>query len=81
VQPTLVQDEAVHSLALGLARRFAQKDWRPKPENGDLLATVWTDDGALDLAAWHTPPFPVSVSYTHLRPHETVLDLVCRLLL
>ena len=24
---------------------------------------------------------PVSVSYTHLRAHETVLDLVCRLLL
>ncbi len=23
----------------------------------------------------------VSVSYTHLRAHETVLDLVCRLLL
>ena len=34
------------------------------------------------------PPFPVeskigfvAVSYTHLRAHETVLDLVCRLLL
>ena len=26
--------------------------------------------------AWHEP-----VSYTHLRAHETVLDLVCRLLL
>ena len=25
---------------------------------------------------WHVP-----VSYTHLRAHETVLDLVCRLLL
>ena len=25
--------------------------------------------------------FIVSVSYTHLRAHETVLDLVCRLLL
>ena len=25
--------------------------------------------------------FPISVSYTHLRAHETVLDLVCRLLL
>ena len=24
---------------------------------------------------------PVAVSYTHLRAHETVLDLVCRLLL
>ena len=25
--------------------------------------------------------WPMSVSYTHLRAHETVLDLVCRLLL
>ena len=28
------------------------------------------------LAGWYRP-----VSYTHLRAHETVLDLVCRLLL
>ena len=28
---------------------------------------------------WHTGVVPVS--YTHLRAHETVLDLVCRLLL
>ena len=26
-------------------------------------------------------PDPEAVSYTHLRAHETVLDLVCRLLL
>ena len=26
-------------------------------------------------------PLPEPVSYTHLRAHETVLDLVCRLLL
>ena len=26
-------------------------------------------------------PFVAPVSYTHLRAHETVLDLVCRLLL
>ena len=26
-------------------------------------------------------PLPDPVSYTHLRAHETVLDLVCRLLL
>ena len=25
--------------------------------------------------------YPIPVSYTHLRAHETVLDLVCRLLL
>ena len=28
-----------------------------------------------------TPKIGVAVSYTHLRAHETVLDLVCRLLL
>src|SRR5665811_2464972 len=28
-----------------------------------------------------TTAYPRSVSYTHLRAHETVLDLVCRLLL
>ena len=27
------------------------------------------------------PSAPIAVSYTHLRAHETVLDLVCRLLL
>eukprot|EP00656_Telonema_subtile_P018225 TRINITY_DN19825_c0_g1_i2.p1 TRINITY_DN19825_c0_g1~~TRINITY_DN19825_c0_g1_i2.p1 ORF type:complete len:163 (-),score=34.25 TRINITY_DN19825_c0_g1_i2:67-555(-) len=34
----------------------------------------WSDAG-LDEG------FPTAVSYTHLRAHETVLDLVCRLLL
>ena len=29
----------------------------------------------------HKPPADDAVSYTHLRAHETVLDLVCRLLL
>ena len=28
-----------------------------------------------------TTPHYIAVSYTHLRAHETVLDLVCRLLL
>src|SRR5665811_2484886 len=28
-----------------------------------------------------SPPSETPVSYTHLRAHETVLDLVCRLLL
>ena len=34
-------------------------------------------DGALQLVEEAVEP----VSYTHLRAHETVLDLVCRLLL
>ena len=32
-------------------------------------------------AAGPVPPPAYAVSYTHLRAHETVLDLVCRLLL
>ena len=35
---------------------------------------------ALGMFALGTDSF-VAVSYTHLRAHETVLDLVCRLLL
>ena len=35
------------------------------------------DDAALTVSAQRVG----SVSYTHLRAHETVLDLVCRLLL
>src|SRR5664280_3439012 len=39
----------------------------------------WTTD---DRPGGHGPPVgPLPVSYTHLRAHETVLDLVCRLLL
>ncbi len=30
---------------------------------------------------WDLTRYPDPVSYTHLRAHETVLDLVCRLLL
>ena len=33
----------------------------------------------LGITPFATLPYPVS--YTHLRAHETVLDLVCRLLL
>ena len=35
----------------------------------------------LDLAYSKNWDMPIAVSYTHLRAHETVLDLVCRLLL
>ena len=42
-------------------------------------------DGEIDaiVFAYHGAPMDVlgPVSYTHLRAHETVLDLVCRLLL
>src|SRR5665811_1447995 len=41
---------------------------------GDVAA-VWTVLERLDVIG------VIAVSYTHLRAHETVLDLVCRLLL
>ena len=41
--------------------------------------------GSGQIPGWWTPDqaggSPAAVSYTHLRAHETVLDLVCRLLL
>ena len=42
--------------------------------DGDLYAGLDTQDAVLP------PQIDVSVSYTHLRAHETVLALVCRLL-
>ena len=42
------------------------------PEEADLLRTVY-----LEVA----PDTPDAGSYTHLRANETVLELVCRLLL
>ena len=37
--------------------------------------------GHLTAGIAHEIQNPLTVSYTHLRAHETVLDLVCRLLL
>ena len=48
-------------------QRYVWFEWKPDP---DLAALI--DGTALALGP---------VSYTHLRAHETVLDLVCRLLL
>src|SRR5450759_4438745 len=44
-----------------------------------LLST--TDECAILVRAASRAQAPVSVSYTHLRAHETRHDLVCRLLL
>ena len=53
-------------------------------ENEDLITfdryQLYGDGGELLSAANFTEE-PIAVSYTHLRTHETVLDLVCRLLL
>ena len=48
---------------------------RPRPRTADPVA------GGLDHVVSPALEEEVPVSYTHLRAHETVLDLVCRLLL
>ena len=45
------------------------------------LPGLRAEPGALDLAESLGGVVSDPVSYTHLRAHETVLDLVCRLLL
>ena len=68
--------------------------WTDQPPPDEYDRYDYDDDGYPDpLAALHhlhpgaptTPGLPAweraAVSYTHLRAHETVLDLVCRLLL
>ena len=66
---------------LVLAHGFVQLEFKKYTSNYQftlILLTALAIGIALDLR-YSTWPMPVS--YTHLRAHETVLDLVCRLLL
>ena len=47
----------------------------------DLLQIIGRREGRLDRRRCNQRDAAEPVSYTHLRAHETVLDLVCRLLL
>ena len=47
----------------------------------DILFKGCFSASQLSLTSHQTQPTSHPVSYTHLRAHETVLDLVCRLLL
>src|SRR5665811_221196 len=60
-------------------RLFEREEVRQRPvhERQRVVAGGIAPEVALQLAHQHLQP----VSYTHLRAHETVLDLVCRLLL
>src|SRR5665811_735586 len=49
---------------------------RLRGDFGDCVNPYW-----IKHSVARRPTRPASVSYTHLRAHETVLDLVCRLLL
>ena len=64
-----------------LSKQSNDADWALRGVNID-----WKDGGAYALlgpsgCGKTTLLNIISVSYTHLRAHETVLDLVCRLLL
>ena len=48
----------------------------------NIALTATLTEYIIDLTVYTgTGRYIASVSYTHLRAHETVLDLVCRLLL
>ncbi len=64
VGPFLLEDEARHSLAIGIAKRYVAQEWRPDEDAapGSLLASVWQADGSFDFAAWCTPPHALTVT-------------------
>ena len=62
----------------GIVKAAAKKlSEKTKKENEGTFIGIKLDNSPL----WPAVFWSVSVSYTHLRAHETVLDLVCRLLL
>ena len=71
--------------SIGLAGNGRLIDWEifNRPNKGSVngfshfAVRAEADGRVLDARVLHGDP----VSYTHLRAHETVLDLVCRLLL
>src|SRR5664280_3610437 len=66
-------DEAIHLVAVDVASSVELSMRSAAVDVG--VINIWSDTGVA-LRIGDTP-----VSYTHLRAHETVLDLVCRLLL
>ena len=50
---------------------YLEKEWKVVKNYDEFVETIQVNG----------IPNIISVSYTHLRAHETVLDLVCRLLL
>src|SRR5665811_1303990 len=68
------------ALELRSRRRVVDAVW--PGHHRDDVAGVELDDALVGGAGvgGERPPGLLAVSYTHLRAHETVLDLVCRLL-
>ena len=82
---TLLNNGSPGPMAYSITRAY--DNVHPFPELHDwVLLRDYNCDGKEDIFAYTNAGFTVyknigAVSYTHLRAHETVLDLVCRLLL
>ena len=73
-----VDEGVIRPLVFDGTRVYLERYWRYERRVGDLLLEQSTGhSNGLDARSIRTE----AVSYTHLRAHETVLDLVCRLLL
>jgi len=89
-----IKGDAIDYLEFGVARGISFRWWVDKIKNKDSrffgfdtftgLPEDWGTFKAGDMSNGNKPPQiddDRAVSYTHLRAHETVLDIVCRLLL
>ena len=93
VQPSQSIDTAITLMRQGNFRRLpvvengrlvgivTDRDMRRATNSPILLHEKWYDNFLLEHIEVGACMTPNPVSYTHLRAHETVLDLVCRLLL
>eukprot|EP00657_Telonema_sp_P-1_P009199 TRINITY_DN3379_c0_g1_i2.p1 TRINITY_DN3379_c0_g1~~TRINITY_DN3379_c0_g1_i2.p1 ORF type:complete len:203 (+),score=43.06 TRINITY_DN3379_c0_g1_i2:111-719(+) len=74
--------QPLKSLDVLFALVFVSTLWRyPVQKTSDNWVDVLNSTWFLDCMVFYLALALIPVSYTHLRAHETVLDLVCRLLL
>ena len=81
ISDTLIALRAEAAVALGAAKPAQGFD---KPEVTVRVERTGPGPKSFRIGvgdAWRGQSIHYAVSYTHLRAHETVLDLVCRLLL
>ena len=67
--------------ALGGCRYFNYQDFNKQEEDVLKLAEAMTYKNSLAELPFGGGKATIPVSYTHLRAHETIVHLVCRLLL
>ena len=84
--PPLLMHHVRHNLALHATVMLVTVTTESVPRvTGDRFTLEELEHGfyrvGIRVGFMETPDVPRAVSYTHLRAHETVLDLVCRLLL